>query len=953
MSRLSYNTLVHLAHSRAKKSPSSLIYEFIESDDSKNTLTYAELDQKARALASVFTDKKLAGERALLLYAPSLDYLIAFWGCLYAGVVAVPAYPPDPSRLDRTLPRLTSIINDCEAKVILSTSVIESFGKEKMGGDWIATDLIDIAHANRWSMPKITSESLAFLQYTSGSTGTPKGVVLTHRNLILHADYVNKDLYREEPYRGVSWLPPYHDMGLIGGIIQAMYSESLSTLMSPLDFLSNPFKWLKAISDTKATVSGAPNFAYDLCTRRITSDQKKQLDLSSWIMACNGAEPVKFETLQNFADAFAPCGFKLESFVPGYGLAEATLYVTAARRAGIPRVKNNFVSMGKIGATQDIKIIDHEVCVKNDFVSQGYFNKPEENKLIFQEYLHTGDLGFIDDGELYITGRKKDLIIIRGRNFYPTDIENSVERASSNVRKGCVAAFSVPGNQTELLGVVAEISDESKSKETTEAIRQQITQEFDLKAEVIKLIPPKTIPKTSSGKIQRYAARELATTVSIEGFGEINEHQPLINYGLDSLMRQELLATLNLPAQTVIDDHTTLAMLKNMKPAEPPKPNPKTWNIQDQIDALQAAGIKNPFFHTHEHEKLIQFSNYNYVGLASHPEVSAAAKEAIDRYGTSVSASRLVSGERVLHQQLEHKIAEFIGVEDSIVYVGGHATNVSTIGHLFGPGDLIIHDSLSHNSILEGCKLSGARAMPFTHNDTKSLERILSQHRNKFDRALIVIEGVYSMDGDIPDLAAIVDLKKRYNAYLMVDEAHSIGVLGKTGRGLSEHAGIDPKKVDFWMGTLSKSLASCGGYIAGKHEVINYLRYTSPGFVYSVGISPPNTAAALKAIEVLEREPERLTQLTSNSELFLSLCKSRNLDTGLSTHSPVIPVIIGDSMKTLKLSEKLLSQGVNIRPIIYPAVEDRLSRLRIFMTSEHTEEQIRQTVSQIALMLPN
>ena len=945
-------TFVQVCQSRAREFPHRLAYEFIESDDSKYRLTYAEVDLKARALAAVLRKHNLAGERALLLYAPSLDYVIAFFGCLYAGVVAVPAYPPDPSRLDRTLPRLMSIIEDCEAKAILSTSMIQSFGESNIPGNWIATDQIDSHYASSWRVPEISQNSLAFLQYTSGSTGSPKGVMLTHKNLLSHAAFAQHTVGLSSETPSVSWLPPYHDMGLIGGILQPMFTGFTGYLMSPLDFLSNPFKWLKTLSETRGYISAAPNFAYDLCTRRITDSQIKQLDLSHWNIAANGAEPIQFNTLLNFADRFKPCGFRMSAFYPCYGLAEATLLVCGGMPTGLAKVQGNFVSCGKISKPDMVQIRDGEICVKNDCVAQGYFNKPEDNKLVFRDYLYTGDLGFIEEAELYITGRKKDLIIVRGRNYYPQDIEHCVEQANSNIRKGCVAAFSLPGATTESLGIVAEISDDNLSDQTIQDIQRRVSLEFDLRAEIIKLLPPKTIPKTSSGKIQRYAARELVSTASqvksilgLESFADVDEHQPLVNYGLDSLMRQELLATLNLPADTQIDEKTTLSMLRNTQSAKPQAPQITPWSIQEQFKALEAAGIKNPFFHALEDSSLVQFSNYNYVGLAGHPEVSEAAKEAIDRYGTSVSASRLVAGERVLHQQLEHKIAEFIGVEDSIVYVGGHATNVSTIGHLFGPGDLILHDSLSHNSILEGCKLSGARAMPFAHNDPKSLERLLAQHRHRFQRTLMIIEGIYSMDGDIPDLGAYVDLKQRSNSYLMVDEAHSIGVLGKTGRGLSEYAGIDPNKIDFWMGTLSKALASCGGYIAGKREIIEYLRYTSPGFVYSVGISPPNAAAALKAFEILEREPERIQRLMNNSKLFLSLCKSKGLDTGLSQNSPVIPIIIGNSLDTLKKSELLLSQGVNIRPIIYPAVEDRLSRLRVFVTSEHQENQIRQTAN--------
>ncbi|HVW35674.1 MAG TPA: aminotransferase class I/II-fold pyridoxal phosphate-dependent enzyme, partial [Pirellulales bacterium] len=345
---------------------------------------------------------------------------------------------------------------------------------------------------------------------------------------------------------------------------------------------------------------------------------------------------------------------------------------------------------------------------------------------------------------------------------------------------------------------------------------------------------------------------------------------------------------------------------------------------------------------------LINFSSYNYIGMSGEPFVSQAAKDAIDRYGTSVSASRLVSGEKPLHRELEQAISRLIGAEDSIVFVGGHSTNETTVGHLFGPGDLILHDALAHNSIIQGCILSGARRRPFPHNDWRAVEQLLSDLRGDYRRVLIAIEGVYSMDGDIPDLPRFIDVKRRHKAFLMVDEAHSAGVLGAHGRGIGEYWDVNPADVDLWMGTLSKSFGSCGGYIAGCKAVVEYLKYTAPGFVYSVGMSPPNAAAALAAIRLLEREPQRVKRLEQNAKLFLSLAQARHLNTGLSKDTPVVPIILGDSLACLKLSQALGGRGINVQPIVHPAVEERAARLRFFITSSHTEEQIRYTIEAIA-----
>ncbi|MGK7875240.1 MAG: aminotransferase class I/II-fold pyridoxal phosphate-dependent enzyme [Xenococcaceae cyanobacterium] len=388
---------------------------------------------------------------------------------------------------------------------------------------------------------------------------------------------------------------------------------------------------------------------------------------------------------------------------------------------------------------------------------------------------------------------------------------------------------------------------------------------------------------------------------------------------------------------------------------------PEYRKLQLQLAQIKALGISNPFFRVQErvvndttligNRELINYATYNYLGMSGDPAVSKAAKEAIDLYGTSASASRLVSGEKPLHRELEREIADLIGTEDSIVYVGGHATNVTTIGHLFGQNDLILYDSLSHNSILQGCFLSGASIIAFPHNDWQALEQLLRDRRHRYKRVLIVIEGVYSTDGDIPNLPKFIEVKKRHKAFLMVDEAHSIGVLGKYGGGIGELFGVDPADVDLWMGTLSKSFASCGGYIAGSSAMVEYLKYTAPGFVYSVGISPPNAAATLAAIGVLKAEPERVARLHSRAKLFLELAASRGLNTGMSKGSPVVPIIVGDSLKSVQLSQNLFERGINVPFMFYPSVPKNAARLRFFITCTHTEEQIRFTVDTLAAEL--
>jgi len=370
------------------------------------------------------------------------------------------------------------------------------------------------------------------------------------------------------------------------------------------------------------------------------------------------------------------------------------------------------------------------------------------------------------------------------------------------------------------------------------------------------------------------------------------------------------------------------------------------------------AEIASPFFKVHDGtaadttvidgRTLLNYSTYNYLGLNGDPRVSAAAKDAIDRYGTSASASRLVSGERPPHRALEQALARLHGVDDALVFVSGHATNVTAIGSLLGPRDLILHDRLIHNSVLVGAQLSGAARLAFAHNDWRAAEALLAEHRMRYEKVLVCVEGLYSMDGDVCPLDKFVEVKRRHKALLMVDEAHSVGVLGATGRGVGELCGVPGPDVDIWMGTLSKTLAACGGYIAGAAALTELLRYYAPGFVYSVGMSPPIAAAALESLRIMLAEPERVALLQRNGQRFLERSRSRNLNTGLSQGYAVTPVVTGGSMLAVKLSNALYDQGINVQPIIYPAVEERSARLRFFLSSAHRPDQLDMTVNAVA-----
>lgn len=550
-------TIVDILRDRSFKMPHTQAFTFLEDGETQElTLTYHELDRRSRAVAAQLQALGLSGKRAILLYPPGLDYLIAFFGCLYAGVVAVPAYPP---RNQRKTPRIQAISIDAQASVALTTTAmlptLQSIltPQTKQGNfHWLTTDNIAQGIEDSWQQPAINGDTLAFLQYTSGSTGTPKGVMLSHGNLLHNATVTYQLMEHSPSCKFVSWLPVYHDMGLIGGILQPLYGGFPCILMSPASFLQRPYRWLQAISHYKGTTSGGPNFAYELCVQRITQEQKETLDLISWNVAFNGAEPVRQDTLELFATTFAECGFRPEAFYPCYGMAEATLIVSGGFKTALAQVKTvdksalsqnqiveataqsqdiqSFVSCGETIPQQQIVIVNPEtltrcssdevgeIWVSGLSVGKGYWNRTEETEQTFHAYvkdtkersfLRTGDLGFLDNGELFITGRAKDLIIIRGRNLYPQDIELTAERSHSSLRSGANAAFTVKVNNEERLVVVQELEFRAKPNlaEVASAIRQAITEEHEVQVYGVVLIKPGSIPKTSSGKIQRRATR--------------------------------------------------------------------------------------------------------------------------------------------------------------------------------------------------------------------------------------------------------------------------------------------------------------------------------------------------------------------------------------------------------------------------------------------------------------
>lgn len=578
-------TLVDILQTRAMEQPQQVIYNFLLDGETQSvSLTYGQLEQKAQAIAAYLQSVCSPQDRVLLLFPAGLDYITAFFGCLYAGVIAIPAYPPRPNR---SLNRIHNILNNAQTNLALTNQeTLQSLERQLESTTelenlcWITTDSIDEKIAAQWQKPRLSIKDIAFLQYTSGSTAEPKGVKIAYQNLLHNLEAIHNCFRHSPQSKGVIWLPPYHDMGLIGGVLQPLFGDFSVTLMSPLMFLQNPLRWLKAIARDGATTSGGPNFAYDLCVRKFKPEQLRGLDLSTWQVAFNGAEPINHETLTKFAETFAPYGFNYDAFYPCYGMAEATLIISGGSKNSAIVTKtvqgkalqqnkivladvnethpHTLVSCGQSLKDQQLAIANPEtlascppgevgeIWVSGASIAQGYWRQPEITTATFGAYLQdtgegpylrTGDLGFIDQGELFFTGRLKDMIVIKGRNHYPQDLEKTVEETSAWIRPSCVASFSVDLEGEEKLVILAEVErkywssnltkakSNSKTtseeimtvKELTQAIRREVAKNHDLQVYTTLLLKPGSLPKTSSGKIQRHMCRADFLDHLIEG----------------------------------------------------------------------------------------------------------------------------------------------------------------------------------------------------------------------------------------------------------------------------------------------------------------------------------------------------------------------------------------------------------------------------------------------------
>ncbi|OZH53168.1 AMP-dependent synthetase [Hydrocoleum sp. CS-953] len=645
---MQFNTLIDLLHHRTINQPQQQTYTFLQDGETEsNSLTYEILEQQAKAIAANLQSLDAKGERVLLLYPPGLEFMAGFFGCLYAGAIAIPAYPPRPNQ---SLSRLESIATDAQVKFALTTTPLLAYLKGRFAENSTlakmqlldANNIIAQNLESQWQEPNINSDTLAFLQYTSGSTGKPKGVMISHKNILHNLAMGYEQSGTTPESHTVTWLPFGHNTGLLVGVLQPLYVNFPVKIMSPLDFLQKPFRWLMAISRYKATQSLAPNFAYDLVCFQTTPEERETLDLSSWELAASGAEPVRAETIERFASTFGPYGFRREAFTVGYGMAESVVSMTLGIKAETPVILNidkaeftknqirvatyesestqKIVSCGRAGSDEKIIIVNPEtltecssnqvgeIWISSPSVAQGYWNKPEATAETFQGYLkdtqegpflRTGDLGFLLDHELFVTGRLKDLIIIRGSNHYPQDIELTVDRSHQALRPSCGAAFSVEVESEERLVIVQEVQESYLEQldvdEVVNAIRQAVSQQHQLQVYGVSLLKTGTIPKTSSNKIQRHACKAgfLEGSLDVVGSSIFQDFDLLEKEKQAFLDRKTLLATTPEKREELLISHLQILIsnILQVNPSQLDWEQPLTSMGLDSLTTVELSDI--------------------------------------------------------------------------------------------------------------------------------------------------------------------------------------------------------------------------------------------------------------------------------------------------------------------------------------------------------------------------
>jgi 8-amino-7-oxononanoate synthase len=1109
-----YSSFADIVLERATTQPDRIAYTFVQERGLNwRTVTYGEVARGALAVAGALDERGLAGERVLLLHPPGFDFIIAYYGCLLAGATAVPCYPPGLTRASSVA--VQRIASDSGARAVLTVDAwradarlasVLAHERHLTPSEWIATDRLGAA-AGEVRRAKVDSGAIAFLQYTSGSTGDPKGVVVTHGNLLHNTDLMRRAFELTAEDHVVSWLPPYHDMGLIGTILGPMYGGCPATLMAPATFLRQPLFWLEVISRQRASITGGPNFGYDMCIRALRKQKGAlELDLGCWRMAFNGAEIVRVETMRRFAKTFEGYGLRREALAPCYGLAEATLLAATApvgrgmkegryergalEREGQARLASGddervrvLAGCGVPAAGMEVRIVDTEtrrpcaerevgeVWIRGESVARGYWGRPDLTREVFgatidgdleRPFLRTGDRGFLDGGELYVTGRLKDVIIVRGRKLSAEDLEESVRYSHPALKPYRCLAMAVEEEGEERLVVTVECearvgageaaARKDRLEEVWQAIRSRLVGDHGVELDRVLVLAPGATPITTSGKLRRRACREaylagrLAILVTLghppaaapadaapagaapaiaadlppaalppaatpagrdvvaviqsvvrKRTGKrLDPGDTLSKLGIDSLAATELALELedalgiSLPPALLTPDlslhhiaariagdgaspiasaspardpslpanaSAALAAAGGAAPADPETPRsfPERLALhQRQLRQLQQNGLlcygfaqqrmRSATELTLGGDEVVVFSSYSYLGLNGHPDVSAAKIAAIHRYGTGAHAVMLLGGYTDEHRALERQIARNFQAEAALLYSSGYAANMAVIDALMRDGGSIFCDRLVHTSILDGCRISGAQVHMFPHQDADALDRMLGRRRDQ-GRALVIVDGVYSLRGEIADLPALARAAHANEAILMVDEAHALGAVGPNGRGTAEHHDMDGQ-VDVTTGGLGKGVPAYGGYVAARRELVEFLRFRSNQYVYSGGMDVSNVAAARAALVLLASDPSIMGRLRRNIALMQGLLAERRIPS-LRWDSPCMPVVCGDAERSYAASAELRRRGFYVAPIVYPAVPKDQQGLRLTVTAAHTSQQIHACVDEL------
>ncbi|MDM8561158.1 aminotransferase class I/II-fold pyridoxal phosphate-dependent enzyme [Candidatus Parabeggiatoa sp. HSG14] len=1082
-------TLIELLRQRVRNQPNKKAYTFLKDGETEEAnLTYAQLDQRAQVIAAKLQSMVAARERVLLLYPSGLDYITAFLGCLYADMIAVPAYPPRRNRSDQ---RLAAIAADAKAAVVLTTTDILSkttqqltHAHELKNLRWIATDNLAEALADNWQMPKIESDTLAFLQYTSGSTGTPKGVMVTHSNILYNSKDIDLGWGHTQDSVMVTWLPIFHDMGLIYGILQPLYKGFSCYLMTSAAFLQKPFRWLQTISRFCGTHSAAPNFAYELCVQRITPQQRTLLDLSHWQMALNGSEPIRKESLQRFADTFESCGFNPKALCPGYGLAEATLKVSAIRsdklnfmtlqsealaqhkiikasqeEANNPALSHTIVGCGFSEIDTQVVIVNQEtlmpcasdevgeIWVSGASIAQGYWNRSNETKYTFHAFMQngegpfmrTGDLGFLQDEELFVMGRVKDVIIIRGENYYPQDIELTVENSHIALHPSGSAAFSVEIAGEERLVIAQEVKRTAFRKlnvdEVISAIRQAVAEQYELVVYAVLLLRQATIPKTSSGKIQRQACKTgflentfktivvwqqpeiseqyqetvikkqetasqkqtplqhlkqvapndryalILSTIrkilsTITGLSKIGNNDNLIESGMDSFAGVEFLDYLEETYEmslstTFLRDYPTLHKISGYLEL-------KLWPTTDTNTELKlvaedemAVSVKElaDFSYRFASELkgrrakidgqwYIDYGSCNYLGLDWHPYVMEAVQPALARWGVHPPWTRFLASPQI-YQELEIKLAKLVAAPYVDVFPTVTLLNMGLMPELIGPEDILFIDQYAHSCLQKAaalCHERGSRIVVFRHNDVADLEQRMATVSPSCKK-LIVVDGVYSLDGTHAPLPGLVELGKRYNALIMIDDSHGFGVLGeqptpefpygKRGNGIAKYYDLDYGRDGIiYVGQLSKAYSTMGGFVAYGDITIQTAVRNAFSMIFSGPLPTASLATGIAGLEVNEREGDKTrTTILERTRLLIRGLQELGYTISSPPDSHLIRVTVGTQPTSVEFLKKLMvDEKIIVTPAVYPAVEWTNTGFRFMVTALHTEEDIAETL---------